>query len=328
VPISGLISVIIVNFNGERFIGSCIESVLRTNHDRLEIIVVDNNSTDKSIDILRKFRNDPRVKIILLKENLHYAAGNNIGIDNSRGEFLLILNNDTTMERDCLRELVARFESDEEVSAVQCLLAKMEGGLDSIGGTVDYCGKLMPVSFLWSKNKAAETQRRIFWGCGAALSIRRSVLEKVGLFDRALPTDEVDLCWRINLAGGKIVLEAKSIVHHFGSGSFGKELKKERLFLGELARLSSVMKNYEIGSLLKYAPYIASYLVISLGWDIVFRSRADFVLSRLRAYVRVLRDLGRIFRKRSMVQKYIRKVKDSDLRELMVRPNPYYYLYY
>jgi GT2 family glycosyltransferase len=327
--VKGLISVIIVNFNGERFIGDCIKSVLDTNYASLEVIVVDNHSTDESLKILGKFRNDPRVETILLRKNLHYAGGNNVGIRNSKGEYLLILNNDTIMEHDCLKELVARFESDRDISAVQCLLAKMgENGLDSIGGTIDYCGRLMPVSFLWLRNSKAKKQKRIFWGGGAALGVRRSVLENVGHFDLEVPTDEVDLCWRINLAGGKIVLEPKAIVNHFGSGSFGKELKKERLFLGELARLSSVTKNYEVGNLLKYAPYMASYLIITLGWDVFFRNRADFASFRLRAYVRVLKDLRRIFRKRSTVQKYIRKVKDSELRKLMIRPNPYYYLYY
>jgi GT2 family glycosyltransferase len=322
-----LVSIIIVNYNGEKYIKNCLDSVLRTKYHPFEIVVVDNGSTDKSVKILKEFENDPRVKVILLGRNLHFAGGNNLGIKYSNGEYIIFLNNDTIMKHDCLEELVKRFESDRNIWAVQCLLLKMhEKGIYSIGGTLDYCGRLLPVSLLWSKNNAVRRERRIFWGCGAALCIRRDVLERVGYFDPELPTDEIDLCWRINLAGGKIVLEPKAVVYHYGSASFGKGLLKERLFLGELARLSYVLKNYELGSLVKVAPYMACLLVMTLGWDIFFHRRIDIMIFRLKAYIYVLKNLRRIFVKRSKVQKYIRNLSDADLRRLMIRPNPFYYL--
>jgi GT2 family glycosyltransferase len=324
--INKLVSIIIVNYNGEKYIKNCLDSVLRTKYCPFEIVVVDNGSTDKSVKILKEFENDPRVKVILLGRNLHFAGGNNLGIKYSNGEYIVFLNNDTIMKHDCLEELVKRFESDRNAWAVQCLLLKMhEKGIDSIGGTLDYCGGLLPASLLWSKNSAARRERRLFWGCGAALCVRRDVLERVGYFDPEIPTDEVDLCWRINLAGGKIVLEAKAVVYHLRSASFGKGLKKERLFLGELSRLTYILKNYELRNLVLFAPYIASYLLMSIGWDLIYRRKVDIMLFRLKAYAYVLKNLKKIFIKRLRNQR-LRKVSDVEIKKLMIKPNPFYYI--
>jgi hypothetical protein len=322
-----LLSIIIVNYNGVEFVDDCVQSILRSTYPDFEIIVVDNNSTDQSARVLDKYRKDLRFKPVYLSENLYYAAGNNIGISRSKGEYLLFLNMDTILEPDCLKELAQEFESDESISAVQCLLAKMkENGIDSAGGTIDFCCRLLPVSLLWARNDEARKERRLFWGCGAGLAIRREVLNRVGWFDTEIPTDEVDLCWRINLAGGKIVLSPGSVVRHFGSGSFGRGLTKERLYFGELARLFSILKNYELGNLVRLTPYMTAYFMITVGWDAFFRRRIDILLFRLKAYAYVVKNLRQILVKRSVVQKYVRKLSDAEVMKLTVRPNPYYYL--
>ena len=123
----GLISIVIVNFNGERFIRNCLNSVLKTKYPYFEIIVVDNNSTDKSARILDEFRGNPRVKTIFLCENLHFAGGNNVGIRHSRGKYVVFLNSDTTVDPNWLGELHKSFQSNGKISAVQCLLLRSDG---------------------------------------------------------------------------------------------------------------------------------------------------------------------------------------------------------
>ena len=76
-----LISIVVVNFNGERFIKNCLDSLLKTDYLNFEIIVVDNNSVDKSVEILGGFSDNPKVKIVFLGENLHFAGGNNVGVN-------------------------------------------------------------------------------------------------------------------------------------------------------------------------------------------------------------------------------------------------------
>lgn len=321
-----LISVVVVNFNGERFIKNCLDSLLKTDYPNFEIIVVDNNSVDKSVEILDGFRDNPEIKIVLLDYNLHFAGGNNVGATVSKGKYVVFLNNDTEVDQNWLSELAKVFQVDENVSAVQCLLLGFDRkSINNIGGTVDYCAKLVPATYLWAMNKDAANELRLFFGCGAALGVRRSLLEKIGFFDTDLPTDEVDLCWRINLSGGHIVLAPKAIVYHFCGGAFGQALSKQRIFFAETAACYGILKNYEFHNVLFVLPYYVFFFIAAVGVDVLVRHRLDLTLFRLKAYVHVMRNLRVIFQKRAQVQTCIRQVSDAELRKLMVRPNFRYF---
>jgi GT2 family glycosyltransferase len=301
--------------------------LLKTNYPNFEIIIVDNNSRDKSAEILKAFEVERRVKTVFLDENIHFAGGNNVGIYHSRGEYIVFLNFDTIVDPNWLSELYKVFQLSENVSAIQSLLLLFDGRtVNTVGGTIDYCAKLFPATYLWAKNKDASTELRLFYGCGAALGVRRSVLEKVGVFDPDLPTDEVDICWRINLSGGHIVLAPKSIVYHFRSGAFGQTLSKQRIFYAETAAVSAILKNYDFYNVFHVLPYYGFFFMAAVGADVFVRHRVDITFFRLKAYIQVMRNLRNIFQKRAQVQKYIRRIPDSELRKLMVRPNPFYFL--
>jgi GT2 family glycosyltransferase len=322
-----LISVVVVNFNGERFIKNCLDSLLKTDYPNFEIIVVDNNSVDKSVEILDGFRDNPKIKIVLLDQNLHFAGGNNVGVAVSKGKYVVFLNNDTEVDPNWLSELAKSFQLDENISAVQCLLLSFDGkAISNIGGSIDYCAKLVPATYLWSMNKAAANELRLFFGCGAALGVRRSLLEKIGFFDTDLPTDEVDICWRINLSGGHIILAPMAIVYHFCGGAFGQTLSKQRIFFAETAASSAILKNYEFHNVVFVLPYYVFFFIVAVGADVIVRRRVDLTLFRLKAYIHVMRNLRVIFKKRAQVQTLIRRVSDEELRKLMVRPNFRYFL--
>lgn len=321
-----LITVVIVNYNGEHFIEDCLNSVLASSYPNFEVVVVDNNSADRSVQILKKFKDNPKLTVILLNSNLHFAGGNNVGINHSKGEYIVFLNFDTIVNRNWLNELTKTFQSKDNISAVQCLLLRADGKtIDSAGGTIDYCVKLVGVRHLWARNKAAAEHLQLFYGCGAALAIRRSVLAKIGVFDSAFPTDEVDICWRINLSGGQIVLSPRSVVHHFRSGAFGQKLNEQRVFFAETAAISCMLKNYEIKNLFLVLPYYLFFLIVVTGADILIRHRPTLTLSRLKAFIFTMRNLRAIFDKRAQVQTMVRKVSDEEVRKLMVRPTFQYF---
>ena len=322
-----LVSIVIVNFNGEHFIKDCLDSVLNTTYPNFEIIVVDNNSTDKSVRILDGFRDNPKVKVILLTQNLHFAGGNNVGANYSKGKYIVFLNNDTVVDSNWLNELTTSFQVNENISAVQCLLLRSDGKtIDTIGGTIDYCAKLVPATYLWARNEATAKELRLFFGCGAALGVRRNVLGKIGFFDQDLPTDEVDISWRINLSGGHIVLAPKAVVYHFRGGTFGQMLSKQRVFFAETAAVSAILKNYDFLNIVRVLPYYVFFFIMAIGDDVLIRHRSDVTLFRLKAYVHVLRNLRKIFQKRAQVQKYVRRTSDAELRKLMLPPNILYFL--
>lgn len=306
-----------------------MESILACKYTNFEVIIIDNNSTDNSLSIIREFLRDKRIKLIPLKSNIHYAPANNLGIRYSKGDLIVFLNNDTRVDLNWLSELEKVFDADGEVAAAQCILPAMIGhGKASLGGTLDYSGRLIPIEHLWQKRSDLKLAKRIFWGIGAALVIRRSILEKVNAFDPDLPTDEVDICWRINLNGGKIVVAPTAIVYHFGSGSWCSRLSAERMYYAEISMLTALFRNFAFQSLFKALFYWLSFLPFAIILDIAVRKRADVLLFRFKAYFHVFRKLRKVFSQRLFVQKSIRKVSDNEIRTLMLKPNPLLYLSY
>ena len=321
-----LFSIVIVNYNGERFIQSCLDSILRTNYPNFEVIVVDNNSFDGSIEILKQYQTNPKIKARFIDKNLHFAGGNNKGIEAAKGDFVFFLNFDTKVTPNWLSEVYKIFQLNQDVAAVQSLLLRPDGKtVDSMGGTIDYCGKLFSAKYLWARNSVAAETRQLFYGCGAGLCLRRTVLQKIGYFDPATPTDEVDICWRIQLSGDKVMLAPKSVVYHYRSGAFGKSISKQRVFYGEIGALYSILKNYEIKSIFFAMPYLGFFLFASLWADLAVRRKPDVVLFRIKAYAHVLRHLPQILQKRAFAQQ-LRTVSDKEIRHLLVRPNLKYFL--
>lgn len=323
-PITGkLFSIIIPNFNGEKFLKKCIGSILSSSYPNFELIVIDNNSKDSSLFILNNYANDKRVKIISLKRNIGFGPANNLGTKNSRGEFVVFLNNDTYVDENWLSELLKIFTLDETVAAIQCNLQNMiSSGVYSLGGALDYSGRLIPVECLWEVSPTLKAENRLLWGCGAALSIRRAIIDKTGGFDNRLPNDEVDLCWRINLLGGKILRAPKSIVYHYGSGSFGSKLNAKRIYHSERSVITACYRNFSFSSFSSALSYLMAYLLLALAQDIFFRKRSDIVINRIKAYYHFLLDLKDISSQRRYVQNKIRKVSDVEIKKLMIKPNP------
>ena len=112
-----LVSIIILNYNAGKLIEECIDSIFQTKYKNYEIIVVDNNSKDDSVDKIKNIY--PRINIISLKDNLGYAGGCNMGAMKSNGKFLLFLNNDTTHDSNWLEPLVNLISSNNKIGSVQ-----------------------------------------------------------------------------------------------------------------------------------------------------------------------------------------------------------------
>jgi len=133
-----LTSIIIVNFNGEKYLNECLESLKKISYTNFEIILVDNHSSDNSIKFVRSFY--PEIKIIELQENLGFAEPNNIGARKAKGDFLLFLNNDTVVRPNFLKELIDTAVNEKKVAILQSLLLRPNGEIDSAGDFFDLSG--------------------------------------------------------------------------------------------------------------------------------------------------------------------------------------------
>ena len=134
-----LISLIILNWNGKECIDECLESILKTEYNNIEIIVVDNGSTDDSLERIKKHS---RITLLSLKENLGYAAGNNIGFKHARGKFIATINNDVVVDPGWLKQPLELFQGDSSIGIIACRQMKYDIR-DTIDCLYAYPGKAL-----------------------------------------------------------------------------------------------------------------------------------------------------------------------------------------
>ncbi len=233
-----MVSVIIVNFNGRKYLEDCLKSLMKIDYKHFEIIIVDNNSTDDSIEFVK--RNYPSAIIIKLDKNYGFAEPNNIGAKNAKGDFLLFLNNDTEVEPDFIGEMVKVLQEDSKIAICQSLLLKPNGQVDSSGDFIDTLGRCYS-----SKDKAKEV-KKILSARAASMMIRKESFWDLGGFDKKFfaSYEDIDLGWRAWLWGYKIVLVPNSIVYHTGGQTVEKILPEIR-FHGVKNSLVIRLTNFE-----------------------------------------------------------------------------------
>jgi len=222
------VSIIIVNWNGRHLMQKCLPSVMESDAIGFNVIIVDNASTDRSVDWLKETY--PSVEIVENAENLGYAGGNNAAIRRSFSEFVLLLNSDVEVARGWLEPLVQRIQSDPRIAAVVPKIMQYEDRhafeyAGAAGGFIDDYGVPFARGRIFRTVERDRGQYEepadVFWGSGAALLLRRSALDEVGLLDERffMHMEEIDLCWRLRRAGYRIVYEPGSRVFHIGGAS-------------------------------------------------------------------------------------------------------------
>jgi len=233
-----LISIIIVNYNGKTYLEKCLDSLSKITYKNYEIILVDNNSEDDSIEFVKKHY--PLNIIIKLDRNYGYAYPNNVGAKNAKGELLLFLNNDTWVDSKFISEMINVLNHDKNIAICQSLILQPNGEVDSSGDFIDEIG----VSFS-SKEKVDDT-RTILSAKGASMLVRKDVFESLGGFDEKffVSFEDVDFGWRSWILGYRAVVCPKSIVSHVG-GQTIKDIKPEIIFHGLKNQISMKITNFE-----------------------------------------------------------------------------------
>tara|TARA_Y100000758_G_scaffold166518_1_gene118170 strand:+ start:94 stop:1092 length:999 start_codon:yes stop_codon:yes gene_type:complete len=232
------VSVIIVNYNGKKFLEKCLESLCKVNYENFEIIVVDNNSTDGSIELVTK--NYTSIILLKLNSNKGFAEPNNIGAKIANGKYLLFLNNDTIVTPNFISEMVQVIENDKKIAICQSLLLKPDESVDSSGDFIDHLG------VVYNSTKKTDEIREISSARGASMLIRKDVFDILEGFDEKfyVSFEDVDLGWRTWMIGYKVILTPKSIVYHVG-GQTIKSKKPEIAFHGFKNQLAMKITNFE-----------------------------------------------------------------------------------
>jgi hypothetical protein len=316
-----LVSVIILNYNGKRFLNECLTSVLNSSYPNFEVILVDNASTDDSIKFVKeRFGHVPVLMIVKNSNNLGFAAGNNVGTSYSKGKYIVFLNNDTVVEPNWLIELVSVMETDAKIGAAQSKLLSLADKrfIDSAGDFIDYYG--FPIRRgSWGEEDKGQYDRveEIFSARGAATIVRRKLLTEIGAFDADfyLNYEDIDLCWRIRLNGYKIVFVPKSKVYHIGGASITSTVG---VFYTEKNRISALLKNMPLKYLVKYNPL--TFTLCGLISDLLFK-RPLLLYARIKAILWVLKNFKKIWCKRLLIQRFVKKVDHEMVNEYMLKTN-------
>ena len=239
-----LISIIIVNYNGMTHIKPCFESLGNVSYSTYEINLVENNSTDNSVEYTSN--NYPSVIILKLDKNYGFAEANNKGTRIANGDYFLFLNNDTKVDSNFLNELVLSLDGNPKIGIAQSLLLKPNGEIDSSGDFIDNIGVVYN-----SKSKIQEI-REISSAKGASMMVKRKVFESLNGFDSKFFAvfEDVDLCWRAWIMGYSVILVPSSIVIHTG-GQTIKHLHDEIIFHGIKNQIITKITNFESHLVLK-----------------------------------------------------------------------------
>jgi len=313
-----LVSVIVVNFNGRDFLKILFPSLLKTNYEKFEIILVDNASSDGSIEYVRGNFKDERISIVENDKNYGPAAARNIGFKKSGGEYIVFLDNDTEVDGEWLVELVKVFESDSKIAVAQCKLLNMveRNRFDHAG---DY---LTPLGILYERSHQGIDRGQfnktedIFSAKSAATMIRSQVYKELGMYDSDyfIFMEETDFCFRVWLAGYRVVFVPRAIVWH-AYGTLLKESKKYYTsymirFYGCRNYILTLLKNLSIGSLVKILPlHILTWIILSLIF-LLKEKRKDSILI-IKGISWNFFNIKSTIKKREIIQNKIRKVKDS-----------------
>lgn len=321
------ISIIVVNYNGKKFLDECFTSIFNTKYNNFEIILVDNGSSDGSVEYIKEKygKKGRKLKILALNENVGYAQGNNEGFKIAKGEYVVFLNNDIRVEENWLKELIDVLEKDKKIGAAQPKLLLDDGiHIDATGCFIDYMGRVYQRGVFEKDMGQYNFIDEVFYAKGAAIIVRRKVLEEVGLFDPSyfIYYEETDLCWKIWLNGYKVIYVPNSIIYHKGGATIGKKRSPEAMFHARKNHVATLIKNYELKNLIKYlTPLLIRMIMYTAKLFIGKNSKVG------KAYIRAifwnLTHLKENLRKRAYVQNFIRKVSDKEIMSKMLSPHEF-----
>lgn len=329
-----LVSVVIVNHNGIEFVNACLRSVLNSNYPDFEVIFVDNASSDGSLQFVKNnFATDCRVHIIENSESVGPAVGRNKGIAAAKGKYIAFLDNDTEVDASWLLELINVLEQDSTIGAAQSKLLKLDQR-----DIFDYAGDyLTPFGFLSERARGAKDNGQfnyiadIFSAKSASSIIRKDLLDKIGGFDEDyyMYLEETDLCWRVWLAGARVVFAPASKVYH----AYGTKKKTKKQYYPEyIVRfygcrnyMTTLLKNLGATGLIKILPlYILSLLTLSAMF--MFRGKFKDGFWVIKAIIWNFFNIIPVLKKRFFIQKFIRKTGDKEIltKVMIIRPLNYY----
>jgi len=294
------VSVVVLNYNGKRHLKGCFKSLLNSHYpkEKFEVLMVDNNSSDDSIEYTRK--NFPDVKILPLDKDYGYSGGMNRGVDAAKGEYLILLNNDTVVEKEWLIELINVIKDDKKIGVctAKILNYSKPNLVNCVGGFMSVFG----VSGSLGENEREKKYQSIFpvfFPSGCCCIIRKKLFKKIGKFDQDyfMYVEDSELGWKLWDTGYKVLVVPKSRIYHKVNSN--KKKPSDYYFFNTRNRLITIVKN---ATNLNLLPIIGFSIICHFFQFIVFifTLKIRNALATANGIIWVFLNLDKIIKKRNL----------------------------
>jgi GT2 family glycosyltransferase len=314
--LSPRVTVVVPNWNGEKFLDTCLSSLQEQSFQDFETVLVDNGSTDGSVAFVEE--NFPEVRVIRLPENRGFSAAVNAGIRSSTTEFIALLNNDTEQDPGWLGALVRAADGYPEAGLFASKLVDFRDRrlLDGAGDALRSSGLPYRLGHGEVDRGQFDEPAFVFSACAAAALYRRELFRRIGLFDEDFFSncEDGDVSFRAQLAGSRCLYVPGSVVYHIGSASTGGKRSTTNTRLGTQNGINLLVKNLPATLAWRFLPSImtgqlARVLVVVLSQDGLFRAYLSGIVGAWRL-------LPKMLKKRKSIQKG-RRVSDDYVRRLL-----------
>jgi len=296
------VAIAILNYNGEVYLQACLHSLKEISPLNCDVILVDNNSNDNSIKMAEE--HFPWVKIISFPENHGFGKAYNLAIQQLKYDYILLLNNDTIVEKSFVEELMNIMLNDPRIAICGSKILMMDKPhtIAHAGGKISQLGTGIDVGLGLRDAHSYDHLTDVGFVCGASMLVRRDTFLELGGFDPDYfaYNDDVDLCWRAWLKGYRVVYVPTSIIYHKCGGSWDRKGYK-KILIGECNRLQNMFKNLEVLN-------IPCALFVSIGYDLLrfclslYRRNYEESKAILDANKYILKHIPNIWAKRRYIQ--------------------------
>ncbi len=329
-----LVFVIVLNYEGIDYLNACLLSLESQTYPNFRVVVFDNAAVCGSADLISK--SFPKVSLLRSEENFGFAKGNNLAIKyvlEQEADYVFLLNNDTALEKGLVEKLVNILENDGSIGIVGPAVFdyKNKNFNHELGMSVDKFAYPLSLRDLNISNKSS----KVFFVSGCAMMIRADLLRCIGCFDEKyfMFVEDLDLCWRAQLAGYRVVMDGSARIYHASGASISGGVIKtttyktnaKRVFLREKNTLRTLIKNYNGRNILTVVlSYLALLSFESIFWTFFFKPRTS--LSILRAVLWNVRHFSDTLLQRARVQR-LRTTPDSEIVKRMIKGYGKLYVY-
>lgn len=318
------VSVIILNYNGKRLLEQFLPSVKKLDYSDYEVIIIDNGSTDGSVDFVKK--HFPDFNIFKNETNVGFSKGCNIGAQHASGDYLLFLANDMEVDPKLIKEMMKMVESDSAIGVCAPKTLKLDVNnnrtkiIDNVGGELDILSFGLPRGQNEVDKAQWDFETAVFFAYGCPSLIKHEIFDKVGGFDSEYFAlyEDVDLCWRVKLNGYEIAVNPSAISYHKVSATVKSLFDQGSIrFLAEKNILRTLLKNYSTSTLIRILPQYIAILSGELMFYLVIR-RTEMALALVKSVIWNITHIKSTLYLRVRIQK-MRVVSDNVIQNEMIK---------